>query len=64
MEKSKKEEKEEADFNPLLIEDDPVFVLQKLELNNEFVSYYREMMAYLTEEEKELLYKIKKPRRV
>ena len=48
------------DFNPFLIEDDIGFMLYKLEMNNEFLEYYRSMIACLTDEEKEILRETKK----
>ena len=59
--KRNKENFEAEDFNPFLIEDDVGFMLYKLEMNNEFLEYYRSMIACLTDEEKELLKTIRKP---
>ena len=55
-----KENFEAEDFNPFLLEDDVGFMLYKLEMRNEFLEYYRSMIACLTDEERELLKTIKK----
>jgi hypothetical protein len=57
-----KENFEAVDFNPFLLEDDVGFMLYKLEMRNEFLEYYRSMIACLTDEERDLLKTIKKPR--
>ena len=66
MKKTKKNRKykenfEAENFNPFLLEDDVGFMLYKLEMRNEFLEYYRSMIACLTDEEKELLKTIRKP---
>ena len=62
LEKNRKNKRKikAEDFNPFLLEDDIGFMLYKLEMNNEFLEYYRSMVACLTDEEKELLRETKK----
>jgi hypothetical protein len=64
--KKNKVKDEKDDYKLLTIDDDLGFMLWKLELDNEFLSYHESMLEseYLTDKEIDLLKKIKKPKQI